>query len=90
MPQTSTLTRGWMSKSLSWICAGLGFLVRMGLVGLRKRSRITTVAQAAANSTNFFQRIREELPTLPSRTLRAEQGVSVSPPANIESDAIDD
>ena len=34
---------------------------------LRERSRITEVAKAAANVSDFFQRIRQGLPELPAR-----------------------
>jgi Domain of unknown function (DUF4105) len=68
-----------------------GFLdTSMPFEELRRRSRITEAAQEAANTENFFQRIRKELPVLPSRALRAEQGATASPPASVESDAIDD
>jgi hypothetical protein len=33
MSQTNTLLPGWLSKPLSWICTGIGFLFRLGLLG---------------------------------------------------------
>jgi Domain of unknown function (DUF4105) len=68
-----------------------GFLdTSMSFEELRKRSRITEAAQAAANTENFFQRIRKELPELPSRARRVEQGTAVPPPVDTEGGSTND
>jgi hypothetical protein len=45
---------------------------------LRRRSRITEVAQAAANVAEFFKRIREGLPALPARPVTTAPDATAS------------
>ncbi len=59
-----------------------GFLdTSMPLEELRERSRITEVAMAAANASDFFQRIRQGLPVLPARKVTIPPD-AIAPPAS--------